>query len=137
MRQIGGEKNFNPVVDVRKMQNIPVDCVWEGSEKVESEKLSNGTSMCHNFAKLQDPTVKFSIWGFGGIDSKLRDKSLKEGTPVRLAYKGKSEATVQIKDKKGRDKDLKTMVHQIDVSDITDEVESKEIKETTSQLVYA
>ncbi len=131
MRQVGFNKDYVKAIKFFDMLDKPVDCLYIGSELVTNDKLTNGKSNYHTFAKLDKPTELFGIWGFGAIDSLLMGNELKnieampENTPIRLVYTGKKEANVKI----GKKTVLKE-VHTIQLYDITDEVEKGEIKET-------
>ena len=134
-----GPSDLTPTIKHFEMEGIEVDCFYEGSEIVESDKLQNGKSDLHTFTKIQDRNEKFAIWGYGLLNRRLfgneekGDPGVNSGTPVRIIYKGKASAEIQI-GKKG--KKIPKDVHQCELYDITEEIEKKEITETKN-LVFA
>jgi hypothetical protein len=131
MRQVGFNRDYVKAIKFFEMVGKPIDCLYVKSEEVKNDKLTNGSANYHTFAKLDKPTELFGIWGFGAIDSLLMGNTLKnvepmpENTPVRLIYKGKKEAKVKI-GKKMVDKEI----HDLELFDITEEVEKGEITTT-------
>lgn len=132
-----GPSDLTPTIKHFEMEGIEVDGFYEGTETVESDKLQNGKSELHTFTKIQNRKDKFAVWGYGLLNRRLNgdvqkdDPGVAPGTPVRLIYKGKASAEIQI-GKKG--KKITKDVHQCELYDITDEIEKKEITETKNLL---
>jgi len=128
MKKLNG-KNFLPKVNLFDYEGKPIDCVYQGTEIVSNDKLKYGDADCHSFSHLEDEEKGFIIWGFGSLNkvfSKQDDGTqIEVGTPVRLLYKGMSEGTTKIKGK-----NVKKDMHNVDVFDISDEVEKGEITQT-------
>lgn len=128
MRKLGGNENFERIdaIDFFEYKNKDLDAYYEGTRTIKTPGCEREESTMHDFSRIEDRTKKFGIWSFGLLNSLLNGSTnqpevVKVGTPLRLRYLGKKLVELSIGSRK---------VHQVEVSDISDEVAKGEITQT-------
>jgi len=135
-----GKADYNPIVNIKKMEGVPVDCVYVKTEMFQPKDPAEEKTPLHTFHEINNSDKEFVVFGFGLLNYHIMGKegdedapAMKAGQHVRLVYKGKKQKTTTT----ASGKKINNALHDIDLFDITDEVKSGKIKETTMDLVLS
>jgi hypothetical protein len=117
MKKIGGDNygEVQAIEFVEKYLDKPIDARYGATRVIDAAK---GNKM-HIFENLQNKKETFGIFGFGLMNKHLQ--TVTPGTPLRVVYLGKKDAKIDGETRQ---------CHQVDVYDITEEVESGKITAT-------
>jgi len=139
MRKLG-KSDFAPMVNLKKMIDIPVDCVYVKTEMFQPKDPNEDKVPLHTFHNIEDSEKEFVIFGFGLMNYHIMGKEgdpdappLEAKTPIRLVYKGLKKGEITLKTGKKIKKDL----HDLDIFVIDEEVKNGKIKETTMDLCFS